>query len=102
MKVVFELSMPNKGSWDNKWSGEGNLYAKVKTITVEQIKHNKHINNLLEKRNFDYRWDDGWCARVSVYKTDAKNAKKIQNNSLGFCGYDWMIDSLLNRGYIDV
>lgn len=28
--VAFILTMPNVGSWNNKWSGEGKVYCRVK------------------------------------------------------------------------
>lgn len=37
---------------------------------------------------------------MSVYKADAKTANRAQKNSVGFCGYDWMIDSILEHGSI--
>ena len=32
MLIAFVLTMPGKGSWNGKWTGEGNLYAIVKNI----------------------------------------------------------------------
>ncbi len=29
MNLVFTLTMPNNNSWNGRWSGAGNLYAKV-------------------------------------------------------------------------
>ena len=28
--IIFELTMPNCGSWNGKWSGEERFYAKFK------------------------------------------------------------------------
>ena len=28
--IVFELSMPNKGSWNGKWSQEGQLFVRTR------------------------------------------------------------------------
>ena len=30
MLVAFQLTMPNVGSWDGKWSGSDSLYARVR------------------------------------------------------------------------
>ena len=27
--VAFELSMPNRGSWNNRWTGEDRRYVRV-------------------------------------------------------------------------
>ena len=91
--LVFNLSMPNAGSWNGKWSGEGRLYAKVRKLGKE-----KEVN--LDGTSYRYRWDDGWCASVDVYKVDAKEANKIRRKSVGFYGYDWMINSIIEHGDI--
>ena len=36
MLVCFELSMPGVGSWDGKWSGSGDYYARVRSFRVER------------------------------------------------------------------
>lgn len=30
--IAYILSMPSKGSWDGKWTGEKNVYARVRKI----------------------------------------------------------------------
>jgi hypothetical protein len=37
--IVFELSMPNKGSWNGKWSQEGQCFARV----IDQRKVPKEV-----------------------------------------------------------
>ena len=37
MIVCFELSMPNVGSWNGKWSGEDRRYI----IRILGLKHNE-------------------------------------------------------------
>lgn len=90
--VVFELSMPNCGSWNGKWSGSGRCYARV-------YRNSDVPKDVLDK-TFCYTWDDGWTACVSVKKIDAKEAKQYRKNSAGFYGYDWMIKSIIKDGYI--
>lgn len=90
--IIFELTMPGCGSWNGKWSGECRLYAKSK-------KNNQVPNDIVGKR-FYYRWDDGWTACVSVNKVDCKTERRIMRQSSGFCGYDWMIDSIIKYGKI--
>ena len=42
MKILcFILSMPKNNSWNNKWTGEKNLFARTKRIT-----ENKEIRQL--------------------------------------------------------
>ena len=90
--IIFELSMPNCGSWNGMWSGEGRTYAR----TLKNYQVPKEIVG----KDFFYRWDDGWTACVSIRKIDCKEAKKIMKNSVGFHGYDWMIKSILKYGKI--
>lgn len=79
--------MPNRGSWNNKWSDDGSRF--IRTM------HNKEVPKELWGNEYFYRWDDGWCACVSVNEMDYKSAKKLKKKSAGFCGYDWMIKSLI-------
>lgn len=87
--IIFELSMPNIGSWDRKWSGESRVYiiAKPNRVVPEEI-----IGN-----SFYYDFGDGWGASISVSKMSNLDAKKIMNRSEGFEGYDWMVDSIIEN-----
>lgn len=99
MLVSFRLTMPNRGSWNGKWSGESTMYARVEKFSKSDIIDYK-INEKINK-DFYYTWDDGWSACVDVMRVDSKEAKNIRKYSKGFCGYDWMIDSILKLGYIN-
>lgn len=90
--IVFELSMPHSGSWNGKWSGEGRAYIRVKC--------DRDVPKALWDNDYYYRWDDGWEACVSVRHMPSVEARKLERKSVGFCGYDWMINSLIMRGYI--
>lgn len=92
--IIFTLSMPNRGSWNGRWSGEDRVYAR--------IFHNNDVPKDIIGKDFYYNWDDGWCACVSVTKVDSKEAAKIRKKSVGFCGYDWMIRSIIKNGEIIV
>lgn len=92
--IVFTLSMPNRGSWNGRWSGEDRVYAR--------IFHNNDVPQDIIGKDFYYNWDDGWCACVSVTKVDSKEAAKIRKKSAGFCGYDWMIRSIIKNREIIV
>lgn len=98
MLVSFTLTMPNCGSWNGRWSGEKDLYVRVRKYNKEMI--NKF--NILEKLENDFRYNfgDGWCASVYLEKVDSKEANTLRKRSRGFSGYDWMIDSILKNGKI--
>ena len=55
---------------------------------------------LLQQGSWYYGWSDGWGASVSVREVDAKEARRVRNESKGFCGYEWMVTSILERGKI--
>ena len=95
MILSFTLSMPGVNSWNGKWSGEGEFYAK--TINFGKSQKAKEI---LGKGYYHYSFGDGWAAGVSVKQVDAKEAAKIRRISSGFCGYDWMVDSIIWNGKI--
>lgn len=85
--ILFLLDMPGKGSWNGKWSGEGRCYARVK--------YDSQVPKDRIDRSYRYRWDDGWEARIDVSKITAAEANKYRKKSVGFAGYDWMIDSII-------
>lgn len=95
MIVVFELNMPRVGSWNGQWSGQGQRYARVKSARSKELV--EKLKKIVETGSYRYAWDDGWCARVDVRQIDSKEAAKIRRMSKGFCGYDWMIDSILKH-----
>ena len=91
--LCFELSMPNVGSWNGKWTGENEKYFKTRKCPIKKQKE-------LHGKSFYYGFGDGWGANVLVEKIDSKEAAKRRRNSVGFCGYDWMIDEILKFGRI--
>ena len=102
MKTIkFTLTMPNNNSWNGRWTGEENLYVKFRKVPNQKIddlgiqKPNMHVS-----KNFYYDFGDGWGANVRVCVSDYKEKNKLQKKSSGFCGYDWMIDSILSHGKI--
>lgn len=97
--LCFELSMPNRGSWNGGWSGAGNIYAIIKKFPNTK-KANARCAALVAKSSWYYRWEDGWGARVSVRVIDSATARAVRRISRGFCGYDWMVASILNHGEI--
>ena len=94
--LKFELTFPRVNTWNGHWSGESDYYAKVKRIA-------KISPYNIEKIEGDYYYDfgDGWAANVKVEIIDSKEAQKVRRISKGFSTYDWMIDSILEKGIIE-
>lgn len=112
MKTLsFELTMPNKGSWNGKWSGEDRKYFIVrkfdnmlankimkdaKTIPIyEGVFTRTQTGSTPPSKNYYYGWNDGWGANIRVEQVDVREATKRRKNSSGFGGYDWMVDSIV-------
>ncbi|MEK6880186.1 MAG: hypothetical protein AABY22_11280, partial [Nanoarchaeota archaeon] len=96
--LCFELTMPNRGSWNGRWSGEGNYYAIIRKFS----KGGKQKSlDILNQKSYYYRWDDGWSASISVREVLGKEITQIKRKSNGFCGYDWMVDSIIDKGKIE-
>ena len=92
--IAFKLSMPNCGSWNGKWSGEDRLHVIVKTLT------NQIADKVLEQSSYYYNFGDGWGASISVEQIDGKTSRTLKRKSVGFCGYDWMVSSIIRNGKI--
>ena len=90
--IIFELTMPRIGSWNGKWTGEGREYYRSRK--------NCEVPKDVIDKNFEYRWEDGWIANVSVSKVTCAEERMLMKKSAGFCGYDWMINSIIKHGYI--
>ena len=96
MKLLYVLTMPNVGSWNGRWTGETTLYARVRNLFHDKVKQKK----LLETKDFYYNFGDGWGANIEISLVTEQEAKRVIKNSKGFCGYDWMIDSIEQFGEI--
>jgi len=88
-RVLFRLSMPNTGSWNGRWSGEGVNYVIVRIIPEARVAE------LGIPKSWYYAWDDGWGASVSGRVMEKGERRP---NSDGFCGYDWMVDNIIRWG----
>lgn len=101
MKVSFELTMPNVGSWNGKWTGSDKKYYVIRTFRGK--KETNRIFELLnckEQANFYYHWNDGWGANILMEIIGPTEAKQREKKSAGFYGYEWMIDSIIANGKI--
>jgi len=87
-RLIFSLSMPRVNSWNGKWSKEGCSLWLARDVPEGRAEQ------LLNEGPFDYAFGDGWTARIIVSSTEPKEP------STGFCGYDWMVESLLACGEI--
>lgn len=59
MLVCFELTTPTAASWNGKWSGEDDYYAKV--VSIRNLDTAQAI---LDHGCYYYRFGDGWVARI--------------------------------------
>lgn len=94
--IAFKLSMPRCASWNGKWSGEGKEYVIVKTFRSKTDVVN--ANAILAHGSYHHSWSDGWMARIDVSAVDSRDAARLRRKSAGFCGYDWMVDNIINHG----
>lgn len=82
--------MPGVNTWNGSWSGKNKLY-----VLIRESK-----DDLTGYYNYDF--GDGWRACVEVEEVDAKEARKLKRQSDGFCGYEWMVDSIIKNKKIEV
>jgi len=90
--IAFELSMPRNNSWNGRWSGDAECFAIVRNIRAKK--------SIPELTSYGYNFGDGWFARVDVREVSAAEARRLRKASKGFCGYNWMIDSIIWHGEI--
>ena len=87
MRLIAELTMPTAGSWNGRWSGENEKFTRAIQISP------KKAESLIG--SYHYRWDDGWCACVTIRKPEYR--ERVTNR---FRGYEWMIKSIIQDGEI--
>lgn len=90
MYLSFKLTMPGRNSWNNKWSGQEKNYVIVKNFR----------KNPPTIGSYSYDFGDGWRAGVEVSEISALEAPRLKKKSDGFCGYDWMVNSIIKDGEI--
>lgn len=96
IKVGFFLTFPKVNTWNGKWTGEGDLHAIVKPYNDRGI----ILYPDLKEGFYDYDFGDGWVAKVEVKFLTNKEARNVTKNTKGFCGYEWMIESIIKNGSI--
>lgn len=90
-KTIFSLTMSNVGSWNDKWTGDGIKYYIIK---------DKLYETAIANSPFFYDFGDGWIAKIEVKAINSFDASLKKKESKGFCGYDWMVNSIINNGKI--
>lgn len=88
--IVFKLTMPRNNSWNGRWSGDD----KIHIIT----KPDKYVPKDRVGKSYHYDFGDGWCAQIDVIKMNGNSSeyRKLVKNNNGFCGYDWMVGSIIS------
>ncbi len=89
MLIAFTLTMPNRASWNGGWSGAERPHVLV-----------RNLKELPAKANHYYDFGDGWGANVAVQRVTVTEAKNLRKKSVGFSGYDWMVDEIVQLGRI--
>lgn len=95
MLLSFVLSMPGVNSWNGQWSGSEDCYA-----IVISVRDKSQAQSIVDKGYYSYAFGDGWRAGVTVTQVTSNESRKIRKQSKGFCGYDWMIESIIKHGDI--
>ncbi len=94
MVVSFEITMPNVGSWNGKWTGEKDAHFKFVALSK------KEADKIIKEGPYHYNFGDGWSACVTPTFKKAPERNKIAKVNSGFMGYDWMIYSIIKHGTI--
>lgn len=100
--VIFILTMPGVNSWNGRWSGEEHLYCISRGFPSSKAGQErvKKFMGESEEKAFGHNFGDGWRARVTARIVRGVDAKRMLKKSKGFCGYDWMVDSIVRHGAI--
>jgi len=97
MKIIcYELTMPNVGSWNGKWSLQEEKHLIFKSVGIAYFRNN-------EKKligSWYYNFGDGWGANVEGKVITSVEKAKLKKLNKGFCGYNWMVDSIMLVGEI--
>lgn len=97
--LAFELSMPGVNTWNGRWTGEGRSYVIVRSLGRSRAAIERELE-LMIGSPYRYDFGDGWAASVSVRGIEPSEARRLRKASAGFCGYDWMIDEIVEHGRI--
>lgn len=96
MLLAFTLTMPRRNTWNGRWTGDEKLYCAVRSFRGQ--KQEQHASEIIANSPYHYNFGDGWCARIDVRDVDSREAANLRRKSNGFCGYDWMVDTIIRYG----
>lgn len=97
--IAFRLSMPSVGSWNGRWSGEGREYVKVVSLGRSK-KAEAREDEIVTGGYYYYSFGDSWSAAVTATLVTPAEARRLRRVTAGFCGYDWMVDEIIEHGRI--
>lgn len=87
------LSMPNVGSWNNRWSGEDRPYVYLFRAPEKNKQFLADRLSLIGYYHYDF--GDGWGAGVTIKEVTEAEYKRFKKITAGFSGYDWMVNSII-------
>jgi hypothetical protein len=96
-RVLFTLTMPGRNTWNGKWSGDERNYTIVRSLGPVALERVFGPPGKRDHASFGYSWPDGWHAQVEARIVAPRERPR---KSDGFCGYNWMVDSILRYGTI--
>jgi hypothetical protein len=95
-RVLFTLTMPGRSTWNGKWSGDERRHIRIREL--DPLHYEQLLVGIASGNDsWSYHWSDGWAANVAARILDA--VEQVPRGD-GFCGYDWMIDSIIRYGKI--
>jgi hypothetical protein len=100
MILSFQLTMPNIGSHNGRWTGQSKQYFHIQSTSNVNRQSVLDLLDGKESRTFHYSWGDGWGANVKMEIIDGKEAARRRKISSGFCSYEWMCREILEHGKI--
>jgi hypothetical protein len=99
INLIFRLSMPGTGPNGERWNSDNRVHALIRPVP-RNLKSTENANKLLAAKSWRYDFGDGWIAQVDVEQGTQQTVHRARRLSQGFCGYDWMVASILEHGEI--
>lgn len=92
MTMAFILTMPSNNSWNGKWTGDDRLYVVTRRFQNDA--------NAPKPGRYTHNFGDGWVAAITAKEVTTDEARELVKKSKGFCGYEWMVDSIIKDGRV--
>lgn len=96
--LAYKLTMPHANTVSGRWTREKDLHCRVQRVREANWDNVKRLVG----NTYFYDFSDGWVAQIDVTLVNEKRAKELKRQSTGFCGYEWMIKSILTTNEITV